>query len=150
MNISRFFIERPIFDWVLAIIVMLGAVVLATVILLFKELVSISLDEEMAEAGGLPVRILNLVFVILAAIMVSVSIRVVGVLLIGALMVIPVSAAIQLRTGFKKTLFIAIGISLFSVVTGLLVSDFLAISSGGTIVLVALGIFLLSLLIKHE
>jgi zinc transport system permease protein len=130
----------------LAIIGGLGALVVCVIVLLYKELVSISFDEELAAAGGLPIGIINKIFVILAAITVSLSLRIVGILLIGALMVIPVIAAMQFDVSFRKTLFIAIGISLFSVITGLYTAYYLGFSSGGTIVLVTIALFLLAAL----
>jgi len=66
-------------------------------------------------------------------------------LLIGALMVIPVITATQFKRGFKKTIFIAVLISLFSVIVGLFISYYLGWASGGTIVIITLAIFLVSL-----
>lgn len=126
----------------------LGAVVLCAVTFLYKELVAVSLDEELAATGGLPVDTVNRIFVVLAAVTVSISMRIVGILLIGALMVIPVLAAMQFEKGFRKTLFIAIGVSLLSVVSGLFVSYAFDISSGGTIVLIAMALFCMASLKK--
>ncbi len=133
----------------LTIIALLGALVLLTVFFLYKELVSISFDEELATASGISVPLINRIFVVLAAVTVSLSMRIVGILLIGALMVIPVVAAMQFETSFRRTLQIAIGISLFSTVAGLYAAYYLGFSSGGTIVLIAIGIFLLSGLFKR-
>jgi zinc transport system permease protein len=133
-----------------AIIAGLGILVLLLTMILYKEFITIALDEELAAAGGLPVRTLNLLFVILAAVTVSLSLRIVGVLLIGALMIIPVTAAMQFQASFRNTLLLAVGISLFSVIAGLFLSYALGISSGGTIVLIALGIFLLSVMLKPK
>lgn len=132
----------------LLIISLLGALVIFTVIFLYKELVSISFDEELAATSGLPVVFINRIFVVLAAVTVSLSMRIVGVLLIGALMVIPVIAAMQFEQSFKRTMIIAVGISLFSTITGLYASYYLGYASGGTIVLIAITIFLLSSLWK--
>jgi zinc transport system permease protein len=131
------------------IIAGLGIVVLATVIILYKELVSISFDEELAATGGMPVGLINRIFVVLAAVTISLSMRIVGILLIGALMVIPALAAMQFERSFRATLFIAIGISLFSVIAGLLVSYEAGVSSGGTIVLIAIAVFFGSALRKQ-
>ncbi len=128
----------------LLIISLLGVVVFVIIIFLYKELVSISFDEELAITSGLSVAVINRVFVVLAAITVSVSMRIVGVLLIGALMIIPVIAAMQCGKSFRKTMLIAIGISLFSTIIGLYSSYYLGYASGGTIVLIAIGMFLLS------
>lgn len=132
----------------ITIIAILGAFVLFTIILLYKELVSISFDEELAATGGVSVALINRIFVVLAAITVSLSMRIVGILLIGALMVIPVIGAMQYEKGFRTTLFLSVGISVFSMLSGLYLSYYLGYSSGGTIVLIAIAIFLLSTLLK--
>lgn len=124
------------------IIAALGVLVIATILLLYKELVSISFNEELATAAGLRVPLINRILVILAAVTVSLSMRIVGILLIGALMVIPVIAAMQFGRSFRVTLIIAVIISLFSVLSGLFVSYYLGLSSGGTIVLITILIFL--------
>lgn len=128
----------------LLIISLLGALVIFIVIFLYRELAAISFDEELAATSGLPVQVINRIFVVLAAVTVSLSMRIVGVLLIGALMVIPVIAAMQFERSFRRTMVIAVGISLFSTVTGLYASYYLGYASGGTIVLIAIAIFLLS------
>ena len=68
-----------------------------------------------------------------------------GILLVSALMVIPVLTAFQFGKGFKKTMALAVGFSLFSVIVGLLSSFYLDLSSGGTIVIVAMMLFVGSL-----
>lgn len=127
------------------IIVALAIIVFLDIIFLYKELFFISFDEEVARASGLPVRRLNLAMVMLAAITVALSLRIVGVLLIGALMVIPVISAMQYKRGFRTTLLLSVCFSLFSVITGLFASYYFDLASGGAIVLVALFIFLVSL-----
>lgn len=121
-------------------------VVIAVVIFLFyKEFFFLSFDVDLARASGVPTKALALLLSILAAVVVSLSIRIVGVLLIGALMVIPVVAAMQFGRGFRDTIFLSVGFSLLSVITGLFISYYWSIASGGAIVIVALGVFLLSL-----
>ncbi len=130
--------------------VALAVVVFLTVFFFYKELFFVSFDEEVAQANGLPVKRLNLMIVILAALAVALSIRIVGVLLIGALMVIPVIAAMQYGRSFRTTLFISVAFSLVSVVVGLFSSYYLDIASGGAIVLVSLAIFLMSLMLTKR
>ncbi len=132
------------------ITVALAVIVFLNVLLLYKELFFVSFDEEIAQASGLPVRRLNLMIVVLAAVAVALSIRIVGVLLIGALMVIPVISAIQYGRSFRNTLFISVVFSLLSVIIGLFSSYYLDIASGGSIVLVALIIFLISLAVTKR
>ena len=129
----------------LLVIILLAVIVFFNVVFLYKELFFTSFDSELAEASGLPVRALNLMTVVLAAVAVAISIRIVGVLLIGALMVIPVISAMQYGRGFRFTLILSVIFSLVSVILGLFASYYLDLASGGAIVLVALIIFLLSL-----
>ncbi len=128
----------------------LAVVVFFTVLLLYKELFFVSFDAELAEASGLPVKRLNLVIVVLAAVAVAISIRIVGVLLIGALMVIPVISAMQYSKGFRTTLFLAVAFSLISVIVGLFASYYYDLASGGAIVLVALLLFFISLIVTKK
>ncbi len=128
----------------LLIIGCLTVVILATVGLLYKQLAYVSFDEEQARAGGLRTRLLNQVLMLLAAVTVVVSLRIVGGLLIGALTVIPVAAAAQLARSFRQTMLYAVGFGLASVVIGLYTSYYLNLAAGGTIVLSALGLFLLA------
>ena len=130
------------------IIAILGAIVIALLLSFYKELVYITFDEESAQVSGIPTRPLNILLIILAALTVSLAIPIVGILLISALIVIPVVAALQLRKSFKQTIIIAECISIFSVIAGIFTSFYLDISTGGTIVLIALFIFVMLLLYK--
>ena len=129
-------------------IVGLGVAVLVVIVFLYKELFFVSFDEELAQASGISAKFLNILLVVLAAITVSLSISTIGVLLIGALTVIPVLAAFQYERSFRQTIFLSIAFSLVSVILGLFLSFYFALASGGIIVVVALAIFLLSFIIK--
>lgn len=122
----------------------IGGFSILIAIFLWKPLFAVSLDEETAEANGLSVRWLNRILAILGAATIAISMQVVGVLLIGALMVIPVLAAMQFHLGFKKTWVLALVCSVVSVVTGLFASYAFNLASGGTIVLAAIGCFMLA------
>jgi zinc transport system permease protein len=128
----------------------LGILVFVVVMALFKELVYITFDEESAQVSGIPTRLINIILIILAALTVSLAIPVVGVLLIAALIVIPVVTALQLRRSFKQTIIIAEVISVFSVIAGIITSFYLNLSTGGTIVLISLAIFVLILFLKRK
>lgn len=127
----------------------LGVLVLLIIVFLYKELFAVSFDEELAEASGLRVRLINNLLVILAAMTVSLALRTVGVLLVGALMIIPVIAALQWSRGFLQTLILSILLSFVSVVSGIVLSFYLGFASGGTIVLMTIGLFIVSALWKH-
>lgn len=119
-------------------ILVMGIFVIVAVMLLFKELVFLSFDEEAAQVVGIPTRVINTVLIVLTALTVALAIPIVGVLLISALMVIPVVAALQLKRSFKQTLLIAEGISVFSMILGIFAAFYLNLSAGGTIVMVTL------------
>jgi len=131
--------------WVISI---LGIIVILTVIAFYKELFYITFDEETAAVNGLPTRLLNTIFIILSAVTITISIPIVGILLISALMVIPVVTALQLRKSFRTTIILAECFSLSAVCIGIISSFYLDIPSGGAIVVVALLQFLLTLVIQ--
>ncbi len=126
-------------------IAILGTIVVILIILTYKELFLISFDEEVAKVSGVKTVRFNLVLLVLAAVTVSLSMRIVGILLIGALMVIPVLTAMQFSRSFRQTLFFSVLISLFCVISGLFASYYIDLASGGTIVLISLIIFIMSI-----
>lgn len=132
------------------VILILGTLVVGAIILLYKELVFISFDEEAAQVSGISTRLINTVLITLAALTVALAIPIVGVLLISALIVIPVVAALQLRHSFKRTILYAEIFSVFSVVAGIFVSFYLDLSTGGTIVIITLAIFLSTLFVRRR
>jgi len=131
-------------------ILLLGALIVAIVFWFYKPLFVISFDEELAATDGINVRAVNLLLIILSAATVSVAMRVVGILLTSALMVIPVLTAFQFGKGFKKTMALAVSFSVLSVIIGLFASYYLDLASGGTIVLVALAMFVGSLAVNRR
>lgn len=121
--------------------ILLAVITIGTVILLHKKLLFASLDEESARVRGIPVELCNTVLIIVTAVTVSLSMRVVGVLLVGALMVIPVVTAMQLARSFFQTLIFSVFFALAAVIVGLVAAFYIDIPAGGSIVLVALTIF---------
>ena len=125
----------------LAVIAVLGAAGLAVVGLLYRPLAGVVIDEEGARVAGVPIGSLNIVVAALAAVTVALSMRVVGILLVAALMVLPVSAAERIAWSMRSTLVLAMGLGLGSSLVGLTVSYYVDLPPGGTIVLVAAGAF---------
>ncbi|MFE0423612.1 metal ABC transporter permease [Streptomyces sp. NPDC058953] len=117
-----------------------GFVVLVTVGLR-RQLFAVSQDEEFARVTGLPVRVLNLLIAVTAAVTVSVAMRVVGLLLVSALMVVPVVAAQQLTRSFRATFALAVGIGVAVTLAGTTTSYYRDVPPGATIVLLAIGVF---------
>lgn len=132
----------------LYIIASVGLVVFLAIGLFYKEFLYVSFDEESAQAGGIPTRFINVLLIVLAGLTVSIAIPIVGALLIAALIVIPVLIALQFRESFTHTLLIAEAVSVFSVLAGITTSFYLNLSAGGTIVLILVVLFSLSLLRK--
>lgn len=130
------------------IILGLGIGIIAIFFVFYREFMYTSFDEESARTSGIPVKIINHIFMILIALTVSVAMKVVGALLIGALMVIPVISAIQIVHGFKKSIFVSVGIAFISVVTGLILSYYANLPAGATIVMTSISLFALISLLK--
>jgi len=127
-----------------------GSISLLFLLLFSKELYFIAYDEEVAKTSGIKVKFLNFLLVTVVAIIIALSIRVVGSLLIGALMVIPTVAALQYRVGFRNTMLISLFFALFSVVFGMSLSYYYSLPSGATIVLSIIVIFIFSLIVNKK
>ena len=129
-------------------ILAISAGIIATLTILQKQFLHLTFNEEQAKLSGMRTTLLNYAFVVLASITVVTSMRLVGILLISALIVIPNITAMMFGKGFKKTVFISMSISVISVVSGILVSYFLNVAPSGTIVVIAVGILVGTLLLK--
>lgn len=126
---------------VTAILVLAAFVVLVTVGLR-RQLFAVSQDEEFARVTGLPVRALNLLVAVTAAVTVTVAMRVVGLLLVSALMVVPVAAAQQISKSFKVTFVLAVVIGTAVTLAGTVTSYYQDVPPGATIVLLAIAAFI--------
>ena len=122
--------------------------IIATLVVLQKQFLHLTFNEEQAKLVGLRTTLLNYAFVILASITVVTSMRLVGILLISALIVIPNITAMMFGKGFKKTVCISMGISVISVIGGILLSYFLNLAPSGTIVIITVGILVGTLVLK--
>jgi zinc transport system permease protein len=119
----------------------LGALVLAAMLLLRPALFAVCHDEEYARVSGLPVRTLNLLLAVTTAVTVTIAMRTVGLLLVSALMVVPVAAAQQVTRGFRTTMAVAVVVGLVAAASGVVVSAEIDTAPGATIVIVALVAF---------
>nr|WP_252314829.1 metal ABC transporter permease [Sinobaca sp. H24] len=122
-----------------------AVLVAVTVLLLlfYKELLFLAFDEEQARVSGIPYKWLNFLFIIMTALVIASSMRIVGILLVSALVTLPVAAAIQLSKSFKQMFIYSIIIGEISVISGLVSAFYLNVAPGGMIVLIALSILLL-------
>lgn len=130
-------------------VAVLGALILAAMAVAGRALFSVVVDEEAARVAGLPVDGLNMALAALTAVTVVAGMRVVGVLLVAALMVLPVGAAQRLARSFRGTLVTASGIGAASAVAGLAAARAWALAPGATIVLVAAAIFAVASLVRR-
>lgn len=129
-------------------VLVISVVVFVVVFLFYKELLYLSFDEEGARLSGISRNVINLIFSVLVALVISVSMQVVGILLVSALITLPVAAALQLASSFRQTFLYAILFGELSVVGGLTIAYQFNLASGGTIVLVAVTLLLIVLLVK--
>lgn len=128
--------------WTISVI---AVIVLAVIILFYKELFFLSFDEEQAVVAGLNRRVIHFIFIILVALVIAASMRIVGILLVSSLMTLPVASAMRISRGFKQMFVFSILFGEISVVCGLIVAYYLDIAPGGMIVMIAVLILLATL-----
>jgi zinc transport system permease protein len=126
----------------------LSIVVLLIILLLYNDLLSVTFDEEFARLTGVKTDRINLVLTFLTAITVVLAIKVVGIMLVSALLILPAVTALQLARGFKAAMLISAMDAIFSVLCGITLSFFLDIPAGATIVLINAAFFAIALLYK--
>jgi len=122
------------------ILVLTGAI-LIVILLLYRELVYSTFNEDQAKVSGIPVEKINYLIVFIAGITVVTSIQLVGILLISALFVIPNVTAIMFGRSFKQTAILSISFAISAVVIGILISYLLDITPSGSIVMLSITIF---------
>jgi zinc transport system permease protein len=124
--------------------------VILLVVLLYKELFLLSFDEEYAKATGIGAKTLHFIFIVMVALVIAASMRIVGILLVSSLMTLPVAASIRIARGFKQTIFFSILFGEISVLGGLFLSYYLDLAPGGTIVIIAATILILTIWLKKR
>lgn len=133
--------------WTISIITV---VVTGLLILFYKELFFLSFDEEQAIVSGINKRLVHLVFVIMVALVIASSMRIVGILLVSSLMSLPVAASMRIARGFKQMFIYAVIFGELSVIVGLISAYHLNLAPGGTIVVTAVLILLGTILFKRK
>jgi zinc transport system permease protein len=128
----------------LRVIVGLALAVVAVLLVAGRELFAVCHDEEFARVAGLPVRTLNYLLAITAAVTITIAMRVVGLLLVSALMVVPVAIAQVFTRGFRQTVVLALAVGVSVAVAGVIVSYYADVAPGACIVVIAVGLFLLA------
>ncbi|MER6032552.1 metal ABC transporter permease [Streptomyces sp. NPDC001835] len=122
-------------------IMVLAAFVVVVTLGLRRQLFAVGQDEEFARVTGLPVRALNLLTAVTAAVTVTVAMRVVGLILVSALMVMPVAAAQQLTRSFAATFAVAVALGITVTISGTITSFYQDVPPGATIVLLTIAAF---------
>ncbi|MER2169095.1 MAG: metal ABC transporter permease [Psychrobacillus psychrodurans] len=130
------------------IVISIAAVVFLFLGLLFKELFVLSFDEEYAKASGLPARWIHMLFMVVTALVIAASMRIVGILLVSSLMTLPVAAAMRLSKSFKQALILSVVFGELAVLIGLVSAFYLDLAPGGTIVVTSIVILLGAILVK--
>ncbi len=130
-------------------IAILGAVVVCAISLSRRALFGLVMDEEWAGVAGVPARLLNMMLAVLTAVTIVASMRIVGLLLVAALMVLPVASAQLLSNSFRNTLRWSVVIGMASVIVGLAAARVWALAPGGTIVLVCAAFFAVVAVVKR-
>ncbi len=134
------------FDLIMVII--LSVISVLTVIFLYHQMIYIAYDEEAAKVAGVKVKLINYVFSLLVAAAISVSIRIVGVLVLSSMIALPVATALQLEKGFRLTLIFSVIFSVIDIMLGLVLSFYLNVAPGGFTALVSVAVLVTVLISK--
>lgn len=130
----------------LYVILAVGLVVALMLTLLYKELFLLSFDEEHAKASGIPYKAIHFIFIVMVALVIAASMKIIGILLVSSLMTLPVAASLRFAKGFKQMIGYSVLFGEISVIGGLFLSYNLNLAPGGTIVIIAVLILILSIL----
>lgn len=130
------------------VVIAVALVVIVFLSLFFKELFVLSFDEEYAKASGLPARIVHMLFMVIVALVIAASMRIVGILLVSSLITLPVAAAMRIAKGFKQAIVLSIIFGETAVLIGLVSAFYLNLQPGGTIVVTSILILLIVIVAK--
>ncbi|HZS73594.1 MAG TPA: metal ABC transporter permease [Candidatus Nitrosotalea sp.] len=128
----------------------ISCAIIAVLIILRKPLLHFTFDEDQAKVNGIAVEKLNYLFIALAAVTVIITMRVVGILLITALIVLPNITSMMMGKGFKKTMIISISLSVTATVSGIIISYPLNLAPSGTIVMLMVAMYVGTLIAKYS
>ncbi|MED1674444.1 metal ABC transporter permease [Pallidibacillus thermolactis] len=131
-------------------IFIIGLLVVLTIFFVFKELFLLAFDEEFGKAQGIRSSTVHFIFIILVALVIAISIRIVGVLLVSSLMTLPVAASMRVSKSFKQTIIFSIIFGEVAVVGGLVSAFYLDLAPGGTIVCILAIILIITILFTKK
>ena len=122
----------------ITIIMITAIIVMLFINLFFKELVYITFDEESAKLSNIPVKMINIIFMILVAASITMTLRIVGVLLVSSLIAIPVATSLRVAKSFKQSIFYSILFGEISILSGVILSFYMDVAPGAIIVIVSI------------
>lgn len=123
--------------------------VAVTVFIFFKELFLLSFEEDAAAVSGLPVKMLNMLITVMTALVISTAIKIVGALLVSALLTIPAACSLIIARSFKQSVVFSVIIAEIAVVAGLVIAGVWNLAPGATIVLLLIAMLILTLIGKR-
>ncbi|MCG3398996.1 metal ABC transporter permease [Staphylococcus massiliensis] len=126
-------------------VIVIAIIVLLFILFFYKEMFILSFDEEYSKVIGIP-RWIQFLFIVIVALVISASMRVVGILLVSALITLPIAIAMRLSKGFKQLIAFSILIGEFSVISGLTLAFYMNLSPGGVIVVVLILLLIITML----
>ncbi|SUM82920.1 metal ABC transporter permease [Staphylococcus saprophyticus] len=132
----------------LSTIIVIVVIVLIFIFSFYKELFILSFDEEYSKVIGIP-KWIQFLFIIIVAMVISASMRVVGILLVSALITLPVAVSMRITKGFKQLIILSVIIGEFSVIAGLVLAFYMNISPGGVIVLLLVLILAITMMYQR-
>lgn len=128
-------------DTELLVAALLFVVVLSLLWLYYHDLTALTFNEELAAVSGIKIRFLNGLLAVLTALTVVLAMKLVGVMLISALLILPASTALQVSRGFRMTVLVSAAVAVVAVTGGIMVSYVLNLPTGATIILLAFLLF---------
>jgi len=132
----------------LILAIVLSFLVLAIIVIFYWDLFSATFDEEYAKTTGIKTEFINLLLTLLTSVTVVLSVKMVGIMLVSALLILPAVTALQVAKGFKRAMILAAMFSLISVLGGILWSFWLDLPAGATIVMINVLFFVLTFFYK--
>lgn len=130
-------------------VVVISIVVVLFITLFYKELFILSFDEEYSRVINIP-KWIQFLFIVIVAMVISASMRVVGILLVSALITLPIAIAMRITKGFKQLIILSVIIGEFSVIMGLVLAFYMNISPGGVIVVLLVLLLGLTMLFQKS
>ena len=131
----------------LTTIIIITIIVLIFIVLFYKELFILSFDEEYSKVIGIP-KWIQFLFIVIVAMVISASMRVVGILLVSALITLPIAISMRITKGFKQLIALSIILGELSVILGLIIAFYMNISPGGVIVILLVVMLILTMTIQ--